>query len=133
MTIVVGFIPTPEGHAALHRAAAEARLRRTRLVVVNSRDQAQQGYPAAVASFEAALEQARQSLTDEGLEHEVRAMARGRLPSEDLLDVADEVDAEMIVIGLRRRSPVGKLFLGSQSQAILLDAERPVLAVKATD
>lgn len=132
MTIVVGFIPTPEGHAALHRAAAEARLRRTRLVVVNSRDQAQQGDRAAVASFEEAVEQARQSLADEGLEHEVRAMARGRLPSEDLLDVADEVDAEMIVIGLRRRSPVGKLFLGSQSQAILLEAERPVLAVKAS-
>ena len=42
MTIVVGHIPTPEGHAALHRAAAEARLRRTRLVVVNSRDQARE-------------------------------------------------------------------------------------------
>jgi nucleotide-binding universal stress UspA family protein len=131
MTIVVGFIPTPEGHAALHRAADEARLRRTRLVVVNSRDEAQRDDQAAVASFEAALEQARRSLAEDGLDHEVRAMARGRLPSEDLLEVAEEVDAAMIVIGLRRRSPVGKLFLGSQSQQILLEAERPVLAVKA--
>ena len=45
--------------------------------------------------------------------------------------VADEVDADMIVIGLRRRTPVGKLIMGSNSQSILLDASCPVLAVKA--
>jgi len=45
--------------------------------------------------------------------------------------VAEETAADFIVIGLRRRSPVGKLFLGSQAQQILLDAPCPVLAVKA--
>ena len=41
------------------------------------------------------------------------------------------LDAELLVIGARRRSPVGKLFLGSVTQSIILHADVPVLVVKA--
>jgi nucleotide-binding universal stress UspA family protein len=54
-------------------------------------------------------------------------------PADDLVKVATEVDAEIIVIGLRRRSPVGKLILGSNAQRVLLDSPCPVLAVKASE
>src|ERR1019366_6530081 len=66
-----------------------------------------------------------------GVEHEVRQVVRGNEPSQDLIEVANEVNADFIVIGLRRRTPVGKLILGSNAQRILLDASCPVLAVKA--
>ena len=69
-------------------------------------------------------------LDEVGVEHEVRQLVRGNEPAEDLIAVAEEVDAEFIVIGLRRRTPVGKLILGSNAQRILLDAPWPVLAVK---
>jgi hypothetical protein len=49
------------------------------------------------------------------LSYEVRTFDRGRLPSEDLLEVADDVDADLIVIGLRRRSTLGKFILGSNA------------------
>ena len=55
---------------------------------------------------------------------------RGREASEEILAVAKEHRAELIVIGLRRRSPVGKLLMGSTAQRVLLDAACPVLAVK---
>ena len=58
---------------------------------------------------------------------------RGLDPAEDLINVAEEVSADLIVIGLRRRSPVGKLILGTNAQRILLDAPCPVLAVKAAE
>ncbi len=58
---------------------------------------------------------------------------RGFEPAEDLISIAEASGAELIVIGLRRRTPVGKLILGSNAQRILLDAHCPVLAVKATE
>ena len=51
--------------------------------------------------------------------------------AEELLRTAESTEADFIVIGLRRRSPVGKLLLGSNAQRVLLDAACPVLAVKA--
>jgi nucleotide-binding universal stress UspA family protein len=58
---------------------------------------------------------------------------RGLEPAEDLITVAEETGADFIVIGLRRRSPVGKLILGSNAQRVLLEAPCPVLAVKAEE
>ena len=69
-------------------------------------------------------------LTARGIEHEIRQPTRGRAPADELLDAADEVGATLIVIGLRRRSPLGKLITGSTAQQVLLDASCDVLAVK---
>ena len=130
-TIVVGYVPKPEGKAALRRAAEEARLRNSRLVVVNSHRGGREFDRDDAIESEAQLEEVKDELRDAGVEHEVRQLVRGMDPAEDLVNVATEVGAEFIVIGLRRRSPVGKLILGSNAQRVLLDAPCPVLAVKA--
>jgi nucleotide-binding universal stress UspA family protein len=131
MAIVVGFVPTNEGRAALRRAAEEARLRSTRLVVINSNRGGKDLAADEAARYEAELETVKRELTEAGVDHEVRQIVRGMEPVEDLIAVAEETQADFIVIGLRRRTPVGKLILGSNAQRILLDAPCPVLAVKA--
>jgi nucleotide-binding universal stress UspA family protein len=130
-TIVVGYVPKPEGRAALRRAAEEAKLRDMRLVVVNSHRGGREFDREDAIESESQLEEVQSTLRESGVEHEVRQLVRGLDPADDLVKVATEVDAEIIVIGLRRRSPVGKLILGSNAQRILLDAKCPVLAVKA--
>ena len=132
-TIVVGYVPKPEGKAALRRAAEEARLRNARLVVINSHRGGREFDSDDAIESEAQLEEVRTLLGDAGVEHEVRQLVRGMDPAEDLINVAGEVDADFIVIGLRRRSPVGKLILGSNAQRVLLDAPCPVLAVKSAE
>ena len=49
--------------------------------------------------------------------------------ADQLLDVAQDTGVELIVIGLRRRTPAGKLILGSSAQRIMLEASCPVLTV----
>jgi nucleotide-binding universal stress UspA family protein len=131
MAIVVGFVPTNEGRAALRRAAEEARLRSTRLIVINSNRGGKDLAADEAARYEAELETVKSQLAEAGVDHEVRQLVRGLEPVEDLIAVAEETQADFIVIGLRRRTPVGKLILGSNAQRILLDAPCPVLAVKA--
>lgn len=65
-----------------------------------------------------------------GVPCQVRQSSHAGSLADEVLRVADHSDASLIVIGLRRRSPVGKLLMGSAAQQILLDADRPVLAVK---
>jgi nucleotide-binding universal stress UspA family protein len=125
LPIVAGFIPTAEGRAALDSAIEEAQLRDTRLlVVVHATRGAEEG------SVDAAVEEARARLESTDVVHEVRDIQRSDDVAEDLVRLAEESGADLIVIGLRRRSPVGKLILGSNAQRILLDAPCPVLAVK---
>lgn len=121
-TVVVGYVPKPEGEAALDAGIGEARRRGATLVVVNARRGS--GAPAPD------LAAARAKLTDSGLTFELRDVVQGLDASEDMIAVAEETGAELIVIGLRRRTPVGKLILGSNAQRVLLDAPCPVLAVK---
>jgi nucleotide-binding universal stress UspA family protein len=116
--IVVGYSSRPEGRAALKRALSEARLRGAALVVVNtSPDADTEGLDAELAAS--------------GVRSEIRTPADVEDSAEELIRTAETTDADFIVIGLRRRSPVGKLLLGSNAQRVLLDAACPVLAVKA--
>jgi nucleotide-binding universal stress UspA family protein len=132
VAVVVGYVPTREGRGARRRAAEESLLRRSRLIVISSSRGGKDFDAEEAVRFEAELRAIEDRLDAAGVDHEVRQLVRGNEPSEDLIAVAEEVGAEFIVIGLRRRTPVGKLILGSNAQRILLDASCPVLAVKAS-
>lgn len=115
MAVVVSQNSTPEAHCALTAAVAEAEARDTELVIVAASSQ----LPDEVAT----------RIAEAGVAHHVTT-CDGDL-AEHMLSTARAEKADLIVIGLRRRSPVGKLLLGSGAQRILLDAPCPVLAVKA--
>ncbi len=129
MTLLVGYIPSSQGDAALDAAVAEARLRGTDLVVVN------------IARGEAVLEKRRlyddqaqalaARLESTGVPFTIRRELEDGDAADALLDVAQQIDPEYIVIGLRRRSATGKLLFGSNAQRILMDAPCPVITVKA--
>jgi nucleotide-binding universal stress UspA family protein len=132
-TIVVGYVPKSEGRAALRRAVEEAQLRKAELVIVNSHRGGRDFDREDALETESQLQEVRDQLEESGVEHEIRQLVRGMDPAEDLITVAEEVGSDFIVIGLRRRTPVGKLILGSNAQRVLLEAPCPVMAVKAAE
>lgn len=129
MTVVVGYSPDPSGRAALEHAAAEASGRRERLVIVN----ATTGQSLVDTRFadDAEMTALADRLTADGLVVDVR---HEMVPdvAEAVLAIARREDARLVVVGVRRRSPVGKLILGSVAQRVILEADCPVLAVKAS-
>jgi nucleotide-binding universal stress UspA family protein len=129
MTIVVGYVPTPEGEAALAAAIPEAQRREEPLHIVNSSRGDTLSDPRYAS--EDALDEVRARLDQSGVVYEIKQFVRGHDAAEEIVEAADRLNASLIVIGLRRRTPTGKLITGSQAQRILLDATCPVLAVKA--
>jgi nucleotide-binding universal stress UspA family protein len=129
MTVVVGYVPTPEGEAALTQAITEARKTNTRLLVINS----SKGDALVDNRFaqDGDIQDIEQRLAGQDIEYLIERPVRGHDAAAEVLDAAEEHNADLIVIGLRRRTPVGKLIMGSTSQRILLEADCPVLAVKA--
>ena len=126
--VVVGYVPNPRGRAALGHAIRESRLRGARLVVLNT------SRGDALVDEEFLQGDGLRGLTAEldaaGVPFEVRQPVRNRDVADELAEVTREPGAELLVIGLRRRSAVGKLLMGSAAQRILLDVDCPVLAVK---
>lgn len=131
MSVVVGFVPTPEGRAALDAAKREATDRGLKLIIVNSFRGGHAFTKEDSRDADNEAEAIRRELTEEGFDFEILTLVRGNDPTDDLMEVANNNDAALIVIGLRRRSPIGKLVLGSNAQRILLEADCPVLSVKA--
>jgi nucleotide-binding universal stress UspA family protein len=128
VTVLVAYVPTPEGNAAFTAAVEEAGRRQERLLVLNT---PREGAPVSVdIASEATVADLIERATAAGVDLEIRQEAHAGDLADEVVRVADAVDASVIVIGLRRRSPVGKLIMGSAAQRILLDADRPVLAVK---
>lgn len=131
MSVVVAHQASTIGHLTLQEGAKEANLRQVPMAVIHVAE----GVDLDV------IEAHKAGLSDEIAEvlREVDLndvewslqVTTGEDVAEAVLDVVSGVDAELLVIGARRRSPVGKLFMGSVTQSIILHAEVPVLVVKA--
>lgn len=129
MSIIVAYSPDVYGRAALAHGVTEAALRQTRLVVVN----ATRGDSLVDTHYahEDEMQEVLARLESQGVEVKVR---RDVVPdiADAVLDVAGEEGGTLVVVGIRHRTPVGKMLMGSVAQRVILDAACPVLAVKPT-
>jgi nucleotide-binding universal stress UspA family protein len=128
--IVVGYSADPYGRAALEHGIEEAKLRGTTLKVINSTTGDAYVDPRFARPGE--VHDVEKRLAGCGVQFELTQPV-GVDTAEELLKAMDGADAELLVIGIRHRTPVGKLLLGSVSQQLLLECPKPVLAVKPDD
>ena len=130
MSVVVGYVPDATGLLAVQEGARQAQWRDTELVLVNVVGAA--GYVIPTAADEKTLDAVAARLTEQGVRFAIRQEEQSPdRPSEIILAVAEETGADLIVVGVRRTSPVVKAVLGSTVQRVLADATCPVLCVRA--
>lgn len=129
MTIIVAYVPRPEGHAALDKGIELAKERQENLIVVNATPGGSGEDPARADAQD--VERVEQLLSVSGVTAEFKQFVRGKNAVEELDDLVSLHNASMLVIGLRKRSAVGKLIMGSMAQEILMTIACPILAVKA--
>lgn len=127
MTVLLAHLADDRGDAVLAAALEQARFRRSRLVVVNVASGEKPLDDRIVPGDELAAVVARAA--EAGVEATVEQPLEGDVAAA-VLDAAEKHGAELVVVGVRRRSAVGKLLMGSKAQRIILDADVPVLAVK---
>jgi nucleotide-binding universal stress UspA family protein len=127
VTVVIGYVPNQYGEAALSVGLREAETRRLSVVVVN----ASRGDAYIDKRFvnEGDLSDLDDRLTAGGIDHRVH-QAVGVDVGEEIVRVAEENHAELVVIGIRPRTPVGKVLMGSVAQVVIMGAPCPVLTVR---
>ena len=130
MTILVAYVPRPEGRAALDKGIEIATRRQERLVVVNASPGGKEDETVLVDGYEG--ERVEERLAQLPIQAEFKQFVRGRSTLDEIEALVTELNVSVLVIGLRKRTAVGKLLLGSMAQEILMTAPCPVLAVKAS-
>ncbi|AWB92497.1 universal stress protein [Aeromicrobium chenweiae] len=127
MTIAVAYRPDEFGRAALDWAVAQSKTSGEKIVLINiGRTEPRLDTGFARGNHVQSLEE---QLRSQGVEYEIRQSV-GENVADAVLFEAEQCGASAVVMGIRRRSPVGKILMGSVAQQILLDASVPVVAVK---
>lgn len=130
MTVLIGYSPTPEGEAAVHFGIRQAKAFGEDVLVLNAGEGREHDDPGI------ATEQQKDHVLDilkkSGVAFDLKQYVRGNDAAEEILQAAESVEGvSLIVIGSRKRSPVGKLIMGSTAQRIILGSSKPVVSVKA--
>ena len=129
MTILVAYVARPEGQAALDKGIEIATCRNERLLIVNAGPGGGQD-EAIVNGYE--VERVEERLAKLPVQAEFKQFVRGNSTIDEIIGLVESQQVSVLVIGLRKRTAVGKLLLGSMAQEILMTAPCPVLAVKAS-
>ena len=130
MKIVVAYEENNASEVALRMAVQHAKAFAGEVALVTSMISGDEPEIEAIAEAERNLEKAKKYCHDNGVKCESHLLIRGFEPGEDIVMFAQEQNADEIIIGIKRRSKVGKFIFGSTAQVVILDAHCPVLAVK---
>ena len=131
MTILLAYVSRPEGRAALNKAIEISKERNEPMLIVNASPGGQQEDASLVPAFE--VEEIEAELAAKGIQAEFKQYVRGNNAVDEINDMVETRDISLLIIGLRKRTAVGKLLLGSVAQEILMTVSCPVLCVKASD
>lgn len=130
MKILVGYDGSNSAKDALALAKKHAGAFGAEVMVIASLTGGSVTHAVEVEHATEDLEWAKTFFDDDNIPCTTKLLVRGMTPGEDLVDYASENGIDEIIIGIKRRSKVGKLLFGSNAQYVILKAPCPVVTVK---
>jgi nucleotide-binding universal stress UspA family protein len=130
MKILIGYDGSNSAKAALKVARKHALAFGASVEVVTSMEKGTESEQQAIEDAERGLEWAKSMFAEKAITCKTHLLIRGMAPGEDLIEFAKEAKIDEIVVGVKRRSKVGKLLMGSTAQFVILQAPCPVVTVK---
>jgi nucleotide-binding universal stress UspA family protein len=130
MKILVGYDGTNSAKAALNLAKSHAKAFTGSVQVVTSMHKGTESERKQIEQAERGLEYAKSLFEKDDIACNTHLLIRGLSSGEDLVEFANENQIDEIIVGVKRRSKVGKLLMGSTAQYVILQAECPVVTVK---
>jgi nucleotide-binding universal stress UspA family protein len=130
MKILVGFDGSKASKAALKLAAEHAQAFDAQIFLVQSMVGGPEVPKRDFEKAESELEYQKSQFINKNIACESLLSIRGLEPGEDLVRLAKEQQVGEIILGVKRRSKVGKLIFGSTAQYVILNAPCPVVTVK---
>ena len=130
MKILVGYDGTNSAKEALNLAKSHAKAFGASVEVVTSLQKGTESERKIIEQAERGLEYAKSLFEQDGIGCTTHLLIRGLSAGEDLVEFANENKIDQIIVGVKRRSKVGKLLMGSTAQYVILQAGCPVVTVK---
>jgi nucleotide-binding universal stress UspA family protein len=130
MKILAGYDGSKAAEDAIALAQKHAKVFNAELHIMTSLMQSPTLSIADIDKADSKLEKLKRSAEQENIACETHASVSYRSPGEDLVQFANDYEIDEIVIGIRRRSKVGKMVFGSTAQYVILKASCPVVSVK---
>ena len=130
MKILVGYDRTEEAGRALELAVRHAKVFGAKVCVLTSRSTGTDEELPDIKKDEERLKNAKKLLEEAGVDCETYLLIRGETPAEDIIDFAEKNEVDEIIVGIAKKSRVGKLIFGSNAQYVILHAPCPVVTVQ---
>ena len=130
MKILIGIDGSNASRQAFEIGLQHARAMDASIHLVTSMEKGGEGDIDTIQGAEQHLDRLLEECAAEGIDGQKHLLIRGLSPGEDLVEFAKEKDVGEVVIGVRRRSKVGKIVFGSTAQYVILRAHCPVVSVK---
>lgn len=124
--ILLAYVPSATSEAAFAFAVKEAERRDASLLVLAS-ERAPDPRKARGVTDQRPLQE---RLEETGLAFELRTVPKRDDPADDILDAVEHDDVDLVILGIRKRTPIGKILLGSTSQRVAIESPVPVVMVK---
>jgi nucleotide-binding universal stress UspA family protein len=130
MKILVGYDGSNAAKAAMELALKSAQAFQATVSVVTSMVKGAEENQKEIEQAERGLEYAQSLFEKNNVVCKTHLLIRGMSPGEDLVKFAQDNGVDQIFVGVKRRSKVGKLLMGSTAQYVILNAPCPVVTIK---